>query len=178
VNQKPVTKRKSVAQEPAAEWVDLSALTSWEKNPRLNDAAVDKVAASIQAFGFGAPIVARRENSEVIAGHTRLKAAAKLGLAKVPVRFLDITAEQAHQLALADNKLGEIASWDKRSLEELLAESPEWDLELLGWKRGELNVFPIESVSERIAPEDFASIDESAIETNCECPRCNFRWKQ
>ncbi len=75
-----------LTREPAAEWVAIDALRPWKDNPRKNDGEpVRKVAESIQRFGFGAPILARRENGEIIAGHTRWKAAKKLsdGIGKV-----------------------------------------------------------------------------------------------
>lgn len=125
--------------EPAAEWVPLARVYPWAKNPRKNDQAVDAVAASIEQFGFGSPLVARRDTGEVIAGHTRLKAAIKLGLDFVPVRYLDLTEEQAHKLALADNKLGELAEWDSLGLAELLRELPAGEAQLLGWTPDELN---------------------------------------
>lgn len=65
------------------------ALVPWEKNPRKNDAAVDKVAQSIQELGFGAPIVAQAGTNRIIAGHTRWKAAQKLGLDEALVGILD-----------------------------------------------------------------------------------------
>lgn len=110
----PVTVADS---EAAAVWVSVAELKPWANNPRKNDKAVDRVADSIRKFGFGAPVIARLETREVIAGHTRLKAAAKLGIDRVPVRYLDLSMEDAHLLALADNKLNELASWD----DELLA---------------------------------------------------------
>lgn len=105
-----LTARDTVA--PAAEYVDVSKLKPWANNPRKNDAAVSKVADSIKRFGFGAPLLARLETGEIIAGHTRLKAAMKLKMAQVPVRYLDLSVDEAHALALADNKLGELADWD------------------------------------------------------------------
>jgi hypothetical protein len=59
------------------QWVSIEKLRPWAKNPRKNNKAVLAVANSITKFGFGAPIVARK-NGEVIAGHTRLKAAIAL----------------------------------------------------------------------------------------------------
>nr|MDA8217658.1 ParB N-terminal domain-containing protein [Dehalococcoidales bacterium] len=56
------------APEVAAVWIPIADLQPWDKNPRKNDAAVEKVADSIRRFGFGSPILARR-NGEVIAGH-------------------------------------------------------------------------------------------------------------
>ncbi len=109
-------------QSPAAEWVKVADLKPWAKNPRKNDKAVKKVVESIRAFGFGAPILARAENREVIAGHTRLKAAQELGMTEVPVRYLDLDEAHAHSLALADNKLGELAAWDDALLSSALAD--------------------------------------------------------
>lgn len=96
----------------AAVWVDPGVLKPWAKNPRKNDGKpVDEVAKSIERFGFAAPIIANKDG-EVIAGHTRLKAAKKLGLTSVPVRYVDLPEKEAHALAVADNKLGELAEWD------------------------------------------------------------------
>lgn len=118
---------------PPAIWVETQKLKPWAKNPRKNDHAVDKVCASITRWGFGAPLIARRENGEIIAGHTRLKAALKLKLKMVPVRYLDLSEEQAHQLALADNKLGEEASWDDQALIDILSAWSPQDRDLAGW---------------------------------------------
>lgn len=107
----------------AAEWVAVDTLRAWSKNPRKNDGEpVRKVAESIKRFGFGAPIIARRENGEIIAGHTRWKAAKKLGMATVPVRFLDLDEGSAHLLAIADNRVGEEAEWDGPMLAAALAD--------------------------------------------------------
>jgi DNA modification methylase len=126
--------------EPAAEWVVLDALRPWADNPRKNDDAVDAVAESIRRFGFGAPILARRANGEIIAGHTRLRAAQQLGLDRVPVRFLDLDPVDAHLLALADNRLGEEATWDDEMLAAVLADlkAQQADLAATGFSDGEL----------------------------------------
>jgi hypothetical protein len=124
--------------DAAAEWCDPKLLKPWDKNPRKNDCAVQKVADAIRRFGFGAPIVARRENHEIIAGHTRWKAAKLLGLKNVPVRFLDITEHDARLLALADNKLGEIADWDDAAVAHLLSTASFGDAMLAGWSGDEL----------------------------------------
>lgn len=97
--------------QAAAEWVGIDVLAAWDDNPRDNDEAAIEVAKSIERFGWGAPIVARAEDRMVIAGHTRLKAARMLGLERVPVRFLDLDPVDARLLALADNKVGELAGW-------------------------------------------------------------------
>lgn len=124
--------------DAAAVWAPIDSIHPWENNPRNNDDAVASVARSIEEFGFASPIVARKSNSEIIAGHTRYWAARQLNLDEVPVRFLDITAEQARTLALADNKLGEIATWDNDKLRELLAECDHDSAYIAGWNDGEL----------------------------------------
>jgi len=127
--------------EAAAVYVDPSTLTPWNQNPRNNEAAIDEVAKSIQRFGFASPIVARTADGRVIAGHTRLAAALRLGLEDVPVRFLDIDEQLASALALADNKIGEIATWDDETLGQVLAELEQdgTDLGGLGWDEDELD---------------------------------------
>ena len=127
--------------EGAAEYVDPKSLTPWARNPRHNDEAVAGVVESIRRFGFASPILARRENREVIAGHTRLKAALSMGLDAVPVRWLDLDAEEAHALALADNKLGEVATWDDAEVAAILGELEKASVPVdgLGWTSEELD---------------------------------------
>src|SRR3954469_7928491 len=104
----------------AAVWVAVGDLVPWSGNPKNpTKAEIAGVAASIRKFGFGAPMVARKANREIIAGHTRLLAAKGEGLTEVPVRYLDLSERDAHVLALADNELG--ADWDGEMLKEQLA---------------------------------------------------------
>ena len=126
---------------PAATWEDIGTLTPWDRNPRDNERAINKVAASIARFGFGAPIIARAADRVVIAGHTRLLAAKKVGLDKIPVRFLDLDPDEAAALNLADNKLGEVAEWNNDMLADILQglEASDVDLDGLGWTDDELD---------------------------------------
>mgnify|MGYP003633252814 FL=1 len=107
---------------PAAVWVPIDELEPWGDNPSDNSHSVQNVVHSIKRFGFGAPILARTADKVVIAGHTRLKAAIQLGLDKVPVRYLNLDPAEAKALALADNKLGELASWNDEQLASILRE--------------------------------------------------------
>jgi hypothetical protein len=160
--------------EPAAEWILIDDLTPWEQNPRHNEAAVDDVAKSIKRFGFGAPILARLQDHVVIAGHTRLKAAQKLGLDKVPVRFLDLDPAMARALALADNKLGEIAEWDDEALAAVLRdlEEQQVDFDGLGFSEEELDALLKEPAS--VGWEEFdESIGDDADAKAIECPHCH-----
>lgn len=126
----------------AATWEDISTLKAWDKNPRKEDENTKRVAESIKRFGFGAPIVARKEDREIIAGHTRVRAAKLLGMARVPVRFVDLSPEEAHLLALADNRLNELGAWDDKALTELLAELRRSDCDVAlvsGWSDSEID---------------------------------------
>lgn len=90
----------------------LSDLRPYARNPRKNDQAVDAVANSIREFGFKVPIVIDK-NGEIIAGHTRYKAAKKMKLEEIPCIIADdLTEEQIKAFRLADNKVGELADWD------------------------------------------------------------------
>lgn len=92
----------------------------YENNPRFNKEAVSKVASSIKKFGFKNPILLDK-NNVIIAGHTRLEAAKKLGLEEVPcIVASDLTEKQAKALRLADNKVAEFSSWDYLKLDEEL----------------------------------------------------------
>ena len=90
----------------------IGEIKPYEKNPRKNDNAIDAVASSISQFGFKNPIVIDG-NNVIICGHTRYKAAQKLGLDVVPcVVASDLTDEQIRAYRLADNKVAELAEWD------------------------------------------------------------------
>jgi site-specific DNA-methyltransferase (adenine-specific) len=99
------------------EYLPTDSLVPYINNPRVNDRAIDAVAGSIAEFGFKNPIIVDR-NNVIIAGHTRLLAARKLGLEQVPViRAEDLTEKQVKAFRIADNKTAEFSEWD----DELLA---------------------------------------------------------
>ena len=120
------------------EEMKIGELVPYENNPRKNDGAVDAVAASIREFGFKQPIIVDTDNV-IVAGHTRAKAAEKLGLKTVPViRADDLTEEQIRAFRLADNKTGEIAEWDFEKLKEELNEIQAIDMEEFGFMVNEI----------------------------------------
>ena len=108
-------------EKPAAIYMNIDDLYPAPDNPRVNDHVVDKVVRSIQLHGFAAPIVANLEG-EILAGHTRWKAANKLNMLTVPVRQINLTGDQARLYRIADNKLSEFADWDEDILKEQLAD--------------------------------------------------------
>lgn len=83
----------------------------YANNPRKNDMAVDKVAASIKEFGFKVPIVIDKKGV-IVAGNTRYKASRQLGLEEIPCLVADdLTEQQIKAFRIADNKTSEFAEW-------------------------------------------------------------------
>ena len=97
-------------------------LIPYKNNPRNNDKAVEYVAQSIKEFGFKVPIIVDK-NNVIVAGHTRLKAAEKLGLEEVPTIVADdLNEDQIKAFRLADNKVSEFSEWDPDLLNNELNE--------------------------------------------------------
>lgn len=164
----------------------INDIRPYEKNPRKNDNAVDAVANSIREFGFKNPIVIDG-NNVIICGHTRYKAAQKLGLDVVPcVVASDLTDEQIKAYRLADNKVAELAEWDIDLLGEELGDIFDIDMSEFG--------FDIENVGGQDSGTDQEDNQEeyqreyqnNSAEINVddysdenfqhECPRCKFRF--
>ena len=100
--------------------IKISDVKEYDNNPRLNDDAVEAVAASILEFGFKVPIIIDK-NNVIVAGHTRVKACKRLGIIEVPAIIADdLTEDQINAFRLADNKTHELALWDDAKLLEEL----------------------------------------------------------
>lgn len=144
----------------------LVDLHPYENNPRKNDDAINAVAKSIKAFGFKVPLVIDADNV-IVCGHTRYKAAQRLGIEAVPCIVADdLTQEQIKAFRLADNKTAELASWDFAMLDEELA-----DISF------DMNEFAFAD-SPHI---DFDKIPELSVESYKEpkqkkliCPKCGY----
>jgi DNA modification methylase len=112
----------------------------YENNPRYNEAAIAKVAASIAEFGFQQPIVVDGDGV-VIVGHTRLAAAKQICLNSVPVLVAsELTPDQVRAYRIADNRTNEDASWNDQLLLEEITSLMEgaYDIELLGFSDEEI----------------------------------------
>lgn len=110
--------------------IKVDKLIPYINNPRNNEEAVDKVAASIKEFGFKVPIVIDKDNV-IITGHTRLLASKKIGLEEVPcVVASDLSKAQIKAFRIADNKVSEYATWDEDKLKLELEELEELDFNL------------------------------------------------
>src|SRR5688500_2086140 len=119
----------------------IDRLVFYAKNPRKNDAVVDRMVASIREFGFKIPVLAR-SNGEVVDGHLRLKAAKRLGIGEVPVILCDEwTDAQVKAFRLMVNRSVGWAEWDDELLAQELTDLKglDFDLSLTGFDDREID---------------------------------------
>jgi len=152
----------------------LDELVPYARNPRDTREAVDKVAASIQAFGFLVPIIIDKDNV-IVAGHTRLLAARKLGLKEVPTTTAeDLTDDQIKAFRLVDNRVAEMAIWDLPLLTEAMEEiGDEIDMEAFGFENIEPEDYVVKDTGKEFDESDF---EDEAFEY--ECPECGFHFSE
>jgi len=148
------------------ETLPIDAVKEYDRNPRtISDAAIDAVAKSIEAFGFKIPILIDADNI-IIAGHTRLRAAQKLGLKEVPtIRADDLTPDQVKALRIADNKVASLTSWDMELLPLELADlkGVDFDLALLGFSAEDLAAIMAPAGTEGLVdPDDVPAPPDAA----------------
>lgn len=154
----------------------IEQLIPYEKNARNNTQSVDKVAKSIKKFGFRVPIVIDKDNV-IVAGHTRLEAAKKLGMKEVPCIVADdLTENQIKAYRLADNRTAEFSLWDFQLLNDELESITDIDMGDFGFDMSflddtEKHSKEYENTSKEINPSDYE--DEHF---DHECPRCKFRF--
>lgn len=144
----------------------IDQVRPYENNPRINDGAVDAVAKSIKEWGFRQPIVVDSQGV-IIVGHTRWKAAIKLGLLAVPVHVaLDLKPEAVQAYRIADNKTAELSEWDYNLLPiELSAlQEANYNLGLLGFNAEELAKLLDTGITEGLTdPDDVPLPPDEAI---------------
>lgn len=132
---------------PAYKVQPVKALHPYKNNARTHSALqVEKLAHSIEAFGFTNPVLVD-EHGEVIAGHGRLLAAKRLKLTEVPTVVLGgLTTQEKRALVIADNKLALDAGWDMHTLQAELLDlnSPGFDFSLTGFTVDEATRFFID----------------------------------
>ena len=119
----------------------ISTLKGYDKNPRKNDAQVDRMVESIKEFGFRIPVVAKSDGS-VVDGHLRLKAAQRMGMESVPVVLADeLTDAQVKAFRLLANRSANWADWDEDLLRQELADlkDMDFDLSLTGFDAEEIS---------------------------------------
>ena len=147
------------------EYVDIDSIKPYENNPRHNEEAIPYVMNSIKEFGFKNPIIIDK-NNVIIAGHTRLESAKRLGMKEVPIIHADdLTEEQVKAFRLADNKVSEKAEWNFELLDEELE-----DLDL------DMTDFGFQEIENTNLDDFFEEKEESQKETKEEkivCPYCH-----
>lgn len=119
----------------------LAKLSEWDKNPRINEHAVEAVSRSVSAFGGISPIIADKDG-RICAGHTRYKAALEIGLKTFPVILVDFGSEQSFKAYnVADNQTSNIAEWDDLALSDLVIDLDDsgFDLSTLGFEDDQLS---------------------------------------
>ena len=125
----------------SVEWVSVDEVEPYDNNPRENDASVDKVVTSIGEFGWKQPIVVDSD-MVVVVGHTRLKAAKRMGMDKVPVHVAtDLTPEQVKAYRIMDNRAHDLSQWDYTRLRVELEglDDLDFDLEATGFALEDLD---------------------------------------
>ena len=123
----------------------IERVTPYEDNPRLNDQAVDAVARSLQEFGWRQLIVVDADGV-IVVGHTRWKAAKKMGMKKVPVHVAkDMTPAQVKAYRIADNQTNTLAEWDYDLLPIEIGQLSDmgFDLPVLGFSAEQISELQI-----------------------------------
>ena len=147
----------------------IADVIPYENNPRVNDKAVEAVAASLKEFGFKQPIVVD-SSGVIVVGHTRLKAAKLLGMSKVPVVVADdLTDEQIREYRLADNKTAELSEWDFGKLQEEMDALKDVDMSVFGFEAADA------AFDDLVADKSESEYDDSEDET-VTCPNCGLTF--
>ena len=157
--------------------VPISDLTPYERNPRKNDEAVKKVAASLERFGLVKNSVVVDEDMVLITGHTTLKAMQSLGWATCPAvtQVFGLSEEEKVAYRIADNKLGELAEWDLDLLAGELAslDDADFDVSLTGFD----SLIPLaeDTLPSPLDLDDPALGGRDAVKIY-HCPKCGFEF--
>ncbi len=147
----------------AIEHIPLDQLVFDATNPRrIEPGMLDALAASIREFGLVQPIVARRADRTVIAGHQRVLAARREGMLEVPVILVDLEPDRARLLGLALNRIS--GDWDEELLARLLADlgAADQDLALSGFDEVELEAL-LRSLDARERRTRIETVDADAL---------------
>ena len=161
------------------EQVKIESLSPYARNSRTHsDGQGAQIAASIKAFGFTNPVLID-ETGSIIAGHGRVLAARKLGMADVPsIRLTHLTEAQKKAYVIADNKLALNAGWDDEMLAVELTDLKDmgFDLDLTGFSADELTEVMFGKIIDPESPDEFKEVDETDM--GHKCPRCGFEFDE
>lgn len=138
-------------------YIPIEEIREYENNPRDNDKAVDAVARSIKRYGPRVPAIVDK-NNVLIAGHTRIKAAKKLGMTEFPcVRADDLNENEAKAFRLEDNRTQEDSQWDTEALAKEFdgLKNNGFDLLDTGFDEFEIGGINMSEFDFNAAPEDY-----------------------
>lgn len=147
------------------EYVDINSIKPYKKNPRKNEDAIPYVMESIKQFGFKNPVILDK-NNVIVAGHTRIESAKRLGITEIPCIYADdLTDEQVKAFRLADNKVAEKSLWDYTKLDEELDNILDIDM----------SMFDFENIEETNLDDFFEDNDNKKEKESklIECPYCH-----
>jgi ParB-like chromosome segregation protein Spo0J len=149
----------------AVELVDVAALTPHPDNPRRG--SLDAIRESLRVNGWFGTLVAQRSTGHILVGNHRYAAALAEGMAEVPVHWLDVDDVTARRVLIADNRTGELATWDEEALLALL----------VGFESLDGTAFSAEDLAALMPkpPDAFDEVDEN-LPTEHTCPKCGYRW--
>lgn len=149
-------------------------LIPYENNPRVNDYAVKKVQESIKEFGFRNPILVDTD-MVIIAGHTRREASILEGLEEVPYIVAEgMSPEQVKAYRIADNKLGELATWDEELLKEELwsLQEANFNVEVVGFEEWQMDTILNPITDEELSDFFTESEPQEKEPKTIKCPHC------
>lgn len=147
---------------------DTGSLKPYERNARKHsDKQISKIANSMAQFGCNNPILIDKTDT-IIAGHGRWAAAKKLGMKEVPTICLDhLSPDEVRAYIIADNKLAELAGWDRDilaiELQHLSTIDLDFDLEITGFDAGEIDFIIGGPVVEKLDPADEVMAPETEV---------------
>ena len=160
----------------------INEIKPYERNPRKNDQAVDSLVNSIKAFGFKIPIIIDKDGV-IVAGHTRYKAAKKIGMETVPCIIADeLTDEQLKAFRLADNKTHELSGWVFDVLFDAMDETS-FDMRQFGFggmvKDDDGEEARTGATKQKIAANEEFDTDMFGDDAfDCVCPCCGFKFNE
>lgn len=161
--------------------IQASALVPFPGNPRRGN--VDAIRASIRANGFFGALVVRRSTREILAGNHRFLAGVAEGMTKFPVNFVDVDEVQARKILLADNRTGDLGSYDENALADILrslsatADEVESAIAGTGYSVDEVAAI-LDSAAAPLPgapPAEFPAFGDD-LPTQHRCPKCAYVW--
>ena len=162
------------------EYIPVDQIKPNPRNPRIHDAAMPGIIASIEAHGFVQPVVCNRRTGFLVIGHGRLKAVKHLGHATIAVVWIDCTEEEEWALMIADNRVAEGTVWDEPRLGELLEELKGADV-FTGYTADDYTNLMQALLDNDPSRVTFPEYDENLPDSNAKpkhvsCPECGLEF--